>query len=246
MERRMIELWSWPTPNGQKVHIALEELGLPYTVVPVDIGAGAQFQPDFLAINPNHRIPAITDPDGPGGKLALFESGAILIYLAEKADRLIPADPAQRYACLQWLMFQMGGIGPMFGQFNHFANYAPEKIPYAIDRYTNEVARLHRVLEARLSVSAYLAGPEYSIADIATFPWLRSPEKRGIDLADYPGVKRWFDTIAERPAVKRGIEVLADRRRQGPMTDEERKHLFGTPPLTPRVGTEVPRAHTGR
>ncbi len=183
-----IQLWSWPTPNGQKVHIALEELALPYALVPVDIGAGEQFKPEFLAITPNHRIPAIVDPDGPGGRpLSLFESGAILIYLAEKAGRLIPADPAARYVCLQWLMFQMGGVGPMFGQYNHFAAYAPEKLPYAIERYTNEVARLHRVLEKRLEQSPYLAGEEYSIADIATFPWLRYPDRRGIDLSAYPG-----------------------------------------------------------
>ena len=163
----MIELFTWPTPNGQKVHIALEELGSPYTVTEVNIGAGDQFKPEFLAINPNHRIPAIIDNDGPGGKaLPLFESGAILIYLAEKAGRLIPADPAARYTCLQWLMFQMGGIGPMFGQANHFRNAATEQIPYAIERYTKEAARLARVLEKRLSAMPYLAGDAYSIADI--------------------------------------------------------------------------------
>jgi GST-like protein len=224
----MIEVWTWPTPNGHKVHIALEELGLPYKIVPVDIGAGEQFKPEFLAINPNHRIPAIIDSEGPGGKpFQLFESGAILIYLAEKAGRLIPKDPATRYTCLEWLMFQMGGVGPMFGQWNHFAAYAVEKIPYAIERYTNEVKRLHRVLDRRLRESPYLAGEEYSIADIATFPWIRNPERRGIDLAEYPGVKRWFEAIAARPAVERGVAVLADRQRQGPMTDAERENLFG-------------------
>jgi GST-like protein len=224
----MIEVWSWPTPNGHKVHIALEELGLPYTVIPVDIGAGAQFKPEFLALNPNHRIPAIVDRDGPGGaRFPLFESGAILIYLAEKTGRLIPADPAERYTCLQWLMFQMGGVGPMFGQWNHFAAYAPEKIPYAIDRYTNEVKRLHRVLDKRLSQSAYLAGPEYSIADIATFPWIRNPDRRGIDLTEYPAVQRWHDAIAARPAVQRGVEVLSAQQRRGPMTDEQKEILFG-------------------
>jgi GST-like protein len=244
----MIEVWSWPTPNGQKVHIALEELGVAYTLVPINIGAGEQFKPDFLAITPNHRIPAIVDPDGPGGRLTLFESGAILIYLAEKTGRLMPGDAAGRYTCLQWLMFQMGGIGPMFGQYNHFANYAPEKIPYAIDRYTAEVARLHRVLQARLSVSAYLAGPEYSIADIATFPWIRGAEKRGIDLAEYPGVQRWYEAIAARPGVQRGLQVLADQRKEGPITDEQRKHLFGASQqgVNPRVGAEIPRAHAGR
>ncbi len=224
----MIEVWTWPTPNGHKVHIALEELGLPYKVVPVNIGAGDQFKPEFLAITPNNRIPAIIDPDGPGGReLRLFESGAILIYLAEKTGKLLPKDPAARYTALQWLMFQMGGVGPMFGQFNHFNAYAPEKIPYAIERYTNEVKRLHSVLEKRLSQSTYLAGDEYSVADIATFPWVRSPERRNIDLADYPSVKRWHDTIAARPAVQRGVEVLSENQRKGPITDAERENMFG-------------------
>ena len=224
-----IQVWTWPTPNGHKVHILLEELGLPYEVVPVAIGAGDQFKPEFLAITPNHRIPAIVDPEGPGGKpFKLFESGAILIYLAEKAgSALWPADPATRYTCLQWLMFQMGGVGPMFGQYNHFANYATEKLPYAIERYTNEVARLHRVLDKRLAESLYLAGPDYSIADICTFPWIRNPERRGIDLAHYPHVRRWHDAIAARPAVQRGVAVLAERQRQGSMTDAEREVMFG-------------------
>jgi GST-like protein len=223
-----IEVWTWPTPNGHKVHIALEELGLPYTVVPVNIGAGEQFRPEFLAITPNHRIPAIVDPEGPGGRpLSLFESGAILIYLAEKAGRLIPADPAARYTCLQWLMFQMGGVGPMFGQYGHFNLYAPEKIPYAMERYAKEVVRLHRVLEKRLSEAPWLAGDEYSIADIATFPWIRFPERRKIDLADYPAVKRWHDAIAARPAVQRAVEVLSERQRRGAITDAERENLFG-------------------
>jgi GST-like protein len=239
----MIEVWSWPTPNGQKVHIALEELGLPYEAIPVDIGAGAQFKPDFLEIAPNNRIPAIVDPEGPSGRLALFESGAILIYLAEKTGRLIPADPAQRYTCLQWLMFQMGGVGPMFGQYNHFAAYAPEKIPYAIDRYTTEVNRLYRVLNARLADSPYLAGPDYSIADIASFPWVRAPERRKVEIALYPHVERWLAAIEARPAVQRGLAVLAQHRREGPMTEEQRKHLFGA---NPRVGAEVPREHAGR
>ena len=223
----MIELWSWSTPNGQKVHIALEELGLPYRAMPVDIGAGEQFKPEFLDINPNHRIPAIVDPDGPGGKLQLFESGAILIYLAEKAGRLIPADPAARYVCLQWLMFQMGGVGPMFGQWNHFATYAPEEIPYAIERYGREVRRLYGVLEKRLAVAEYLAGDEFSIADIATFPWVRTPEKRNIDFAEFPNVARWHDAIAARPAVERGLALLSEHRRQGPPTKESLEILFG-------------------
>ncbi|MDE2005062.1 MAG: glutathione S-transferase N-terminal domain-containing protein [Rhodospirillales bacterium] len=225
----MIEAWTWPTPNGHKIHIALEELGLPYKVIPINIGKGEQFRPEFLAITPNHRIPAIVDPDGPGGApLRLFESGAILIYLSEKTGgKLIPADPAGRYACLQWLMFQMGGVGPMFGQYNHFANYAVEKLPYAIERYTNEVKRLHRVLETRLTEAPYLAGAEYSIADIATFPWIRNPDRRGVDLADYPSIRRWHDAIAARPAVQRGVAVLADNQRRGAMSAEERENLFG-------------------
>ena len=224
----MIEVWTWPTPNGHKVHIMLEDVGLPYKVVPVNIGQGEQFREEFLAITPNHRIPAIVDPAGPGGKrFSLFESGAILIYLAEKTGKLIPADPASRYTCLQWLMFQMGGVGPMFGQYNHFAAYAPEKIPYAIERYTNEVKRLHRVLDQRLGESEYLAGADYSIADIATFPWVRNPARRGIDLADYPHVRRWHDAIAARPAVMRGVEVLSENQRRGAMTDQERENLFG-------------------
>jgi GST-like protein len=223
-----IEVWTWPTPNGHKVHIALEEMGLPYTVVPIAIGKGEQFKPEFLAITPNHRIPAIVDPDGPGGRrLALFESGAILIYLAEKSGMLIPTDPTARYTCLQWLMFQMGGVGPMFGQYGHFHNYAPEKLPYAMDRYANEVKRLHRVLEKRLAEAEYLAGDDYSIADIATFPWLRFPERRGIDFAEFPSVKRWFDAIAARPAVQRGVAVLSENQRRGTMTDAEREVLFG-------------------
>jgi GST-like protein len=225
----MIEVWTWPTPNGHKVHIALEELGLPYKVIPINIGQGDQFKPEFLAITPNHRIPAIVDPDGPGGqKLTLFESAAIMIYLSEKTGgRLIPTDPVGRYKCLEWMMFQMGGVGPMFGQYNHFANYAVEKLPYAIERYTNEVKRLHRVLEKRLAETEYLAGRDYSMADIITFPWIRNPDRRGIDLADYPNLQRWHDAIAARPAVQRGVAVLGENQRKGQMTDKEREIMFG-------------------
>ncbi len=232
----MIEAWTWPTPNGHKVHIALEELGLPYKVIPINIGQGEQFKPEFLAITPNHRIPAIVDPDGPGGKrLTLFESGAILIYLSEKTGgKLIPADPARRYTCLQWLMFQMGGVGPMFGQYNHFANYAVDKLPYAIERYTNEVKRLHRVLETRLGEAPYLAGEEYSMADIATFPWVRNPDRRGISFDDYPHIRRWHDAIAARPAVQRGVAVLAENQRRGQMTEKERENLFGATQFSKR------------
>lgn len=224
-----IRLHTWPTPNGHKIHILMEELGVPYELVPVNIGAGEQFRPGFLAITPNHRIPALEDSDGPDGQpIALFESGAIMIYLCEKTGSpLLPASGAVRHHCLQWLMFQMGGVGPMFGQYNHFAAYAPEKIPYAIERYTNEVNRLHRVLEKRLAESPFLAGDDYTIADIATFPWVRNPDRRGIDLAHFPAVKRWHDAIAARPAVQRGVQVLAENQRRGPMSEKERENMFG-------------------
>jgi GST-like protein len=233
----MLEVWSWPTPNGHKVHIALEELGFEYTAIPVDIGAGDQFKPEFLKITPNHRIPAIRDSDGPGGKpFTLFESGAILIYLSEKTGgRLMPKDPVGRYKCLEWIMFQMGGVGPMFGQWNHFGAYAPEQIPYAIQRYGNETKRLTRVLNNRLSETPWLAGDEYSMADVITFPWLRTAtmrtprfDQRGyLDLSEFPAVKRWFDAVAARPAVQRGVQVLAEGRDQKAITDAEREVYFG-------------------
>jgi GSH-dependent disulfide-bond oxidoreductase len=223
----MIEVYSWATPNGHKVHIMLEECGLPYRVHGIDIGTGAQFDPAFLAISPNNKIPAIVDPDGPdGAPISLFESGAILLYLAAKTGRFMPEDIRGRYEVLQWLMFQMGGVGPMLGQAHHFRIYAPEKIPYAIDRYTNEAKRLYGVMDKRLARSKYLGGPTYSIADIAVFPWLRSWKNQGIDWADYPHLKGWFDEIAARPAVKRGVEVLAKERK--PITDDKaREVLFG-------------------
>jgi len=222
-----IEVHSWPTPNGHKVHIMLEECGLPYRAIPVNIGAGEQFRPDFLAISPNNKIPAIVDPDGPDGKpISLFESGAILVYLASKTGRFLPAADRAKFEVLQWLMFQMGGVGPMLGQTHHFRVYAPEKITYAIDRYTNEARRLYGVIDKRLSQSAWLGGDGYSIADIATFPWLRSWQNQGIVLEEYPHLKRWFDTIAARPAVQRGVQVLADLRK--PITDDKaREVLFG-------------------
>jgi GST-like protein len=222
-----IEVHSWPTPNGHKVHIMLEECGLPYRAIPVNIGAGEQFRPDFLAISPNNKIPAIVDPDGPDGKpISLFESGAILVYLASKTGRFLPPTDRARFEVLQWLMFQMGGVGPMLGQAHHFRMYAPEKIPYAIDRYTNEARRLYGVIDKRLGQSAWLGGDDYSIADIATFPWLRSWQNQGIVLEEYPHLKRWFDTIAARPAVQRGVQVLADLRK--PITDDKaREVLFG-------------------
>jgi GSH-dependent disulfide-bond oxidoreductase len=194
----------------------------------VDIGAGEQFTPEFLAISPNNKIPAITDPDGPGGKpISLFESGAILLYLAGKTGKFLPADTAAKYDVLQWLMFQMGGVGPMLGQAHHFRIYAPEKIDYAVNRYTNEAKRLYGVMDKRLANSRYIGGAEYSIADIAIFPWLRSWKNQGIAWNDYPHLKGWFDEISARPAVKRGVEVLADLRK--PITgDKERAILFGT------------------
>jgi GST-like protein len=223
----MIEVYSWPTPNGHKVHIMLEECGLAYRAIPVDIGAGDQFKPDFLAISPNNKIPAIVDPDGPDGRpISLFESGAILLYLAAKTGRFLPADVRGRYDALQWLMFQMGGVGPMLGQAHHFRIYAPEKIEYAVNRYTNEARRLYGVMDKRLGESEYIAGAEYGIADIAIFPWLRSWKNQGIDWADYPRLKRWFDEIAARPAVQRGVEVLAQHRK--PLVgDSARDALFG-------------------
>ena len=223
----MIDLHTWPTPNGHKVHIMLEETGLEYNVIPVNIGAGEQFDPEFLKISPNNKMPAMVDPDGPDGKpISVFESGAILIYLADKTGRFYPDEPRTRYEVLQWLMFQMGGIGPMLGQAHHFRNYAPEKLAYAIDRYTNEANRLYGVLDRRLAGREFVAG-EYSIADMAIFPWLRSYENQGVDLDAYPEVRRWFDVIAARPAVVRAVDVLSERQRTGPRTDEERENLFG-------------------
>jgi GST-like protein len=223
----MIEVYSWPTPNGHKIHIMLEECGLPWRVHGIDIGAGDQFQPEFLVISPNNKVPAIVDPDGPDGQpISLFESGAILLYLAGKTGRFLPADTRGRYEVLQWLMFQMAGVGPMLGQAHHFRIYAPEKVPYAIERYTREAQRLYGVMDKQLAASPYMAGADYTIADMAIFPWLRSWQNQGIDWADFPHVKAWFDRIAERPAVQRGVQVLADRRRA--LTDDKaRSALFG-------------------
>ena len=205
----MIDLYTWGTPNGRKVSIMLEETGLSYRVHKVDISKGDQFKPDFVAINPNSKIPAIVDPEGPGGKpLTLFESGAILIYLAEKHGKLLPKDPAARYVVLEWLMFQMGGVGPMFGQVHHFLRAAPEPMPYAIERYSKETRRLYGVLNAQLGKAAYLAG-EYSIADIATYPWVARHEWHKVALGDFPNVERWYREISARSAVARGMQVPA-------------------------------------
>jgi len=223
----MIEVFSWPTPNGHKIHIMLEECGLAWRAVPVNIGAGDQFKPEFLRISPNNKIPAITDPQGPDGKpISLFESGAILVYLAAKTGRFMPAGDRAKYAVLEWLMFQMGSVGPMLGQNHHFRTYAPEKLPYAIDRYTNEAKRLYGVIDRRLAQSRYLAADEYTIADIATFPWLRNWKNQGIELSDYPHLKAWFEGMEARPAVQRGVKVMADLRKQ--LTDDKaRDILFG-------------------
>ena len=223
----MIDVYSTATPNGHKVHIMLEECGMSYRVHHIDISAGDQFKPEFLAISPNNKIPAIVDADGPDGKpISLFESGAILIYLASKANRFLGSTDREKFVTLQWLMFQMGGVGPMLGQAHHFRLYAPEKIDYAYNRYSNEAKRLYGVLDRQLALSPYLAGEEYTIADIATFPWTRSWKNQGIEMADFPNVQRWFDAIGERPAVKSGVEVLAGLRK--PLTDDKaRDMLFG-------------------
>ena len=227
----MIDVYSWPTPNGHKVHIMLEECGLrlgrDWQALPVNIGTGDQFKPDFLKISPNNKIPALVDPNGPDGKpISVFESGAILLYLAAKTGKFLPPTDRQKFEVLQWLMFQMGGVGPMIGQTHHFRLYAPEKVEYAINRYTNETKRIYGVMDTRLAQSKFIGGGQYSIADIAIFPWLRNWANQGIDWADYPHLKAWFNKIAARPAVGRGVEVLATLRKpiEG---DKERDILFG-------------------
>lgn len=228
----MIDVYSWPTPNGHKVHIMMEEcgyqLGKDWQAHPINIGKGDQFDPDFLKISPNNKIPAMVDPIGPDGKpISIFESGAILLYLASKTGKFLPKSDRAKFEMLEWLMFQMGGVGPMLGQAHHFRIYAPEKIEYAVNRYTNEAKRLYSVMDKRLSAQKYIAGSTYTIADIAIFPWLRSAANQGIDWADYPHVKAWFDKIAARPAVMRGVAVLADLRK--PITDDKaRDILFGS------------------
>lgn len=227
----MIDIYSWATPNGHKVHIMLEEcgqrLGKDWHAHAVDIGAGDQFQPDFLKLSPNNKIPAMLDSHGPNGKpFSLFESGAILVYLASKFGKFMPKSDAAKFETLQWLMFQMGGVGPMLGQAHHFRIYAPEKIDYAYDRYTNEAKRIYGVLDKQVQSRKFIAGNQYSIADIATFPWIRSWKNQGIDWSDYPALQDWFDRISERPAVKRGVDVLANLR--VPLTDDTAKQaLFG-------------------
>jgi len=224
----MIDLYFWPTPNGHKPAIMLEETGLEYTLKPVNILAGEQFDPAFLAISPNNRIPAMVDHDGPDGDYALFESGAILVYLAEKTGRFLPPDPAGRHRVMEWLMFQMGNVGPMFGQCGHFRGYAPERIPYGIERYCGETERLYGVLDRRLAEHEYLAG-EYSIADMATYPWTapKVRELHELDIDRFPNVRRWGEAIAARPAVQRALALLEDRLKYGDPDEQAREALFG-------------------
>ena len=223
----MIELLFAPTPNGQKVSIALEEMGIPYKVTPINIMRGEQFKPEFLAASPNNKIPAMIDdaPTNGGAPISVFESGAMLIYLAEKSGKFYPADPRQRADVLQWLMWQMAGLGPMAGQVHHFANYAPEKLPYAIKRYVDEAGRLYGVLDIQLKSREYVAG-EYSIADMAIWPWVAIHTMHQQDFDDFPNVSRWFDLVGKRPAVQRGMAVLKDMFTV-PMDEEGKKIMFG-------------------
>jgi GST-like protein len=225
----MIDLHYWTTPNGHKITMFLEETGLPYRVFPVNIGKGEQFQPQFLAIAPNNRIPAIVDhePEGGGAPVALFESGAILLYLAEKTHKLIPADVRGRVEVLQWLFWQMAGLGPMLGQNHHFVQYAPEKLPYAISRYVNETNRLYGVLNKRLADREFVAGANYSIADIASYPWIVPHEKQGQKLEDFPHLKRWFEAIRARPSTVRAYAKAAEINTAPSVTESSRQHLFG-------------------
>ena len=234
----MIDLHYWPTPNGWKISIMLEECGLPYRMVPVNIGKGEQFTPEFLAISPNNRMPAIVDhsPAGGGAPIAVFESGACLLYLAEKSGQFFPSDLRGRYAVMQWLMWQMGGLGPMAGQNGHFLLYAPEKIPYAMERYSKEVDRLYGVLDAQLGrTGAFVAGASYSIADMAIFPWVRTHKAQQVVLESFPHVQRWYNALFERPATKRGLD-LGKVLRAASMTDEARKALFGQTAQSVKTG----------
>ena len=224
----MIDVYSWATPNGHKIHIMLEECGLSYRAHPVDIGKGEQFTPEFLDISPNNKIPAMTDTDGPDGKpISLFESGAMLVYLAGKTGKFLGKTDRERFDTLQWLMFQMGGAGPMLGQCHHFRIYAPEKIEYAVNRYTNEAKRLYGVMDKQLAKTPFIAGKSYTIADMAIWPWLRNWKNQGVEMSDYPHVAKWFDLIGKRPAVQRGCTVLADLRKPL-MDDKAREVLFGS------------------
>jgi len=219
----MIDLYAWPTPNGFKVSIFLEEAEVPYRVIPVDIGKGEQFTPEFLAISPNNRMPAIIDTDT---GLSIFESGAILCYLGEKSGKFFPQETRAKYKVLEWLFWQVAGVGPMYGQMGHFVRYAPEKIPYAIERYTNESLRLAKVLDGQLAKNEFVAG-EYSIADMAIFPWVRYPALRD-QLSHLKNLTRWIDTLEKRPAVRRGLDLLKDKRNPAPLSQEARDNLFGS------------------
>jgi GST-like protein len=227
----MIDLYYWTTPNGHKVTMFLEETGLEYKIHPINIGKGEQFAPDFLRVSPNNRIPAIVDnaPHGGGAPISVFESGAILLYFAEKTGRFIPTDIRGRVEVLQWLFWQMGGLGPMAGQNHHFGTYAPEKIPYAIERYQKETNRLYGVLNKRLADRAFMAGDEYSIADMASYPWIVPHERQGQKLEDFPDLKRWFEAIRARPATVRAYEIVQRVNPQAgvPISDEARKVMFG-------------------
>jgi GST-like protein len=224
----MIDLYYWPTPNGHKVTLFLEETAMPYNIVPVNIGAGEQFRPEFLGISPNNRIPAIVDhsPRERGAPISVFESGAILLYLADKSERFIPNDSRGRVEVLQWLFWQVGGLGPMLGQNHHFSQYAPEKIPYAVDRYVNETNRLYGVLNNRLADRPFVAGA-YSIADMACYPWIVPYERQGQKLEDFPHLKRWFEAIRARPTTVRAYERGASISTSAVMTEEAKKILFG-------------------
>jgi len=227
----MIDLYTWPTPNGWKIHIMLEECGLEYRPHAVNIGKGEQHEPDFLAISPNNRIPAIVDHDGPGGKpLSLFESGAILIYLAEKAGKFYSANLRDQTQINQWLMWQMGGVGPMLGQNHHFVKYAPEQIPYAQNRYINETRRLYGVADRQLANNAYLAGDQYTIADIACYGWMSLWEGQKQDINEFPHVARWLDTLSQRPGVQRGMALFRERRQNFAKVDTAQEQLFGNKP----------------
>ncbi len=228
----MIDLYYWPTPNGWKVTIALEEMGLPYQIKYVDIGKGEQFNPDFLTISPNNRMPAMVDhePQSGGAPISIFESGAILLYLSEKTGKLISSDPRNKVAAIEWLMWQMGGLGPMCGQVHHFSRYAPETIPYAVDRYVNEANRLYGVLNKRLEGRKYICDDGYSIADIASWGWVAIADWHQIDLENFPNVKRWDETMKARPAVQKGFAIGREefeRIRKEGMSEEMKKVLFG-------------------
>jgi GST-like protein len=228
----MLKVYTWPTPNGHKIHIMLEECGLregrDWQAIAVNIGQGDQFKPEFLAVSPNNKIPALVDAHGPDGKpISIFESGAMMIYLTSKYGKFMPQSDRHKFQTLEWLMFQMGGVGPMLGQNHHFRQYAPEKIEYAINRYTNEAKRIYGVIDKRLATSKFIACHQYTIADMAIFPWLRNWKNQGMELADYPHLQAWFNKLAARPAVQRGIEVLAHLRK--PITDDKaREVMFGS------------------